>query len=85
VFAKGGRKSAGNRAPGKNVFFQNSLPAGAHAGGLCDVGKVDKFRECPAVGRRIKPIERRQNRGKNHVRPTLMEICRVIDDLQIEL
>jgi hypothetical protein len=49
------------------------------------VGKVDKFRECPAVGRRIKPIECRQNRGKNHVRPTLMEICRVIDDLQIEL
>jgi hypothetical protein len=69
VFAKGGGKSVGNRAPCKNGFFQNFLPAGAHAGGLCGMGKIDKLRECPAVGRRIKPIECGQNRGKNYACP----------------
>jgi hypothetical protein len=49
------------------------------------MGKIDKLRECPAVGRRIKPIECCQNRGKNYGRPTLLEVCRVINNLQIEL
>ena len=33
------------------------------------MGKIEKFRECPAVGRRIKPIECGQNRGKNYACP----------------
>lgn len=33
------------------------------------MGKIDKLRECPAVGRRIKPVECGQNRGKNYACP----------------
>jgi len=39
------------------------------------MGKIDKFRDCPAVGRRIKPIECGQNRGKNYACPPECPHC----------
>lgn len=39
------------------------------------MGKIEKFRECPAVGRRIKPIECGQNRGKNYACPAECSYC----------
>ena len=39
------------------------------------MGKIDKFRECPAIGRRIKPVECGQNRGKNYACPPECPHC----------
>jgi hypothetical protein len=39
------------------------------------MGKIDKFRECPAVGRRIKPVECGKNRGKNYACPPECPHC----------
>ena len=39
------------------------------------MGKIEKFRECPAVGRRIKPIECGQNRRKNYACPAECSYC----------
>ncbi|MFA6175091.1 MAG: hypothetical protein WC765_00765 [Phycisphaerae bacterium] len=39
------------------------------------MGRVAKFRDCPAVGRPIKPIECGQNRGKNYACPADCPHC----------
>ncbi|MCK9589295.1 MAG: hypothetical protein WC076_07975 [Terrimicrobiaceae bacterium] len=39
------------------------------------MGKIDKLRDCPAVGRRIKPVECGQNRGKNYACPPECPHC----------
>jgi len=39
------------------------------------MGKNEKFRDCPAVGRRIKPVECGQNRGLNYDCPAVCPYC----------
>ena len=39
------------------------------------MGKIEKFRNCPAVGHRIKPVECGENRGKNYDCPPDCSYC----------
>ena len=39
------------------------------------MGKIEKFRDCPAVGHRIKPVECGQNRGENYDCPADCSYC----------
>jgi len=39
------------------------------------MGKIEKWRDCPAVGRKIKPLECGQNRGVNYACPSDCPYC----------